>query len=46
MKAVNNLMYLGQIDSKKASGAGFSLKFDVQKVKFLETRKNMLQFFF
>ncbi|KAJ8460228.1 hypothetical protein OPV22_033154 [Ensete ventricosum] len=33
MKAVNNLMYLGQIDSKKASGAGFSLKFDVQKKK-------------
>ncbi|WOK92926.1 SNARE-interacting protein KEULE-like [Canna indica] len=33
MKAVNNLLYLGQIDPKKTSGENFSLKFDTQKKK-------------
>lgn len=30
--AVNNMRYLGGLDTKKTSGGGFSLKFDVRKV--------------
>ncbi|XP_072956824.1 SNARE-interacting protein KEULE-like [Typha angustifolia] len=33
MNAVNNMHYLGVPDTKKASGGGFSLKFDVHKKK-------------
>ncbi|RWW29721.1 hypothetical protein GW17_00005759 [Ensete ventricosum] len=32
MIAVNNMRYLGGSDTKKASGSGFSLKFDISKV--------------
>ncbi|XP_020244242.1 protein transport Sec1a-like isoform X3 [Asparagus officinalis] len=33
MNTVSNMKYLGGLDSKKASGGGFSLKFDGQKKK-------------
>ncbi|CAL9127337.1 unnamed protein product [Musa acuminata var. zebrina] len=33
MIAVNNMRYLGGSDTKKASGSGFSLKFDISKKK-------------
>ncbi|XP_077245139.1 SNARE-interacting protein KEULE-like isoform X1 [Tasmannia lanceolata] len=33
MNAVNNMRYLAGSDVKKASGGGFSLKFDIQKKK-------------
>ncbi|CAA7400736.1 unnamed protein product [Spirodela intermedia] len=33
MNAVNNMKFLGGSDSKKATGSGFSLKFDIQKKK-------------
>ena len=36
MNTVNNMKYLGGLDSKKATGRGFSLKFDGQKVKLMK----------
>lgn len=34
MNAVSNLKYLGGLDTNKASGGSFSLKFDAQRVGF------------